>query len=57
MEKFDDIGINISFKGRFLLHIQRELELFSIFGEDFFSLVSKFICLVLDLIMMVTMYI
>ena len=44
MQSFDeDLGINISFKVKISSsHIQRELELFSIFGDDFFSLVSKF---------------
>ena len=42
-QNFDDIGINISFKVKISSsHIQRQLELFSIFGDDFFSLVSKF---------------
>ena len=43
-KEFDDnLGINISFKVKISsTHIQRELELFSIFGDDFFSLVSKF---------------
>ena len=40
---YDELGINISFKVKISSnHIQRELELFSIFGEDFFALVSKF---------------
>lgn len=42
-QNYDDLGINISFKVKISSnHIQRELELFSIFGEDFFALVSKF---------------
>ena len=40
---FDDIGINISYKVKIKSnHIQRPLELFSVLGEDFFGLVSKF---------------
>lgn len=41
--KFEDIGINISFKVKISSnHIQRPLELFSCLGNDFFSMVSKF---------------
>ena len=40
---YEDLGVNISYKVKISsIHIQRQLELFSIFGEDFFSLVSKF---------------
>lgn len=39
----NDVGINISFKVKISsTHIQRQLELFSIFNNDFFSLVAKF---------------
>lgn len=36
-------GFNISFKAKIIsTHLMRPIELFSIFGDDFFSLVSKF---------------
>lgn len=38
-----NVGINISYKVKISsIHIQRQLELFSLFGDDFFALVSKF---------------
>lgn len=42
-KKYNELGINISFKVKISsTHIQRQLELFSIFNNDFFSLVAKF---------------
>ena len=39
----DKLGINITYKVKISSnHIQRPLELFSVLGDDFFSLVSKF---------------
>lgn len=39
----DNVGINISYKVKISsTHIQRDLELFPIFGDDFFAVVSKF---------------
>ena len=38
-----NVGINISYKVKISsFHMQRQLELFSLFGDDFFTLVSKF---------------
>ncbi len=38
-----NVGINISYKVKISsIHMQRQLELFSLFGDDFFTLVSKF---------------
>jgi len=40
---YDELGINITFKVKISSnHLLHELELFSIFGDDFFALVSKF---------------
>lgn len=43
LKHYEDLGVNITYKVKISsIHIQRQLELFSFFGEDFFSLVSKF---------------
>lgn len=42
-DHIDDISINTSYKVKISsIHIQRELELFQLIGDDFFTLVSKF---------------